>query len=270
MSQQQLWLLAGGDGVGKSTFYRTFLAPRGITFVNADQIACRVAPAAAEQASYAAAQIAARIGADLLRQAVSFCFETVFSHPSKIDFVATAKTHGYEIIMVFMYLQNAELNKARAARRVSEGGHNVPDDKIEARITRSLQHVRTVLPLCDAVHVLDNSSYDDPYQRIATVIRGRLTGSVDPLPDWAADLLEDYTWAVLCARNASKTWRPLRPTHLARLQHDDGRIFYGQMQQSPLFDAMQKASNETAFASQYQTMQDNCKDIKLSKSGAWK
>ncbi len=192
MSQKQLWLLAGGNGVGKSTFYKTFLAPRGIIFVNADQIARRVAPPAAEQASYAAAQIAERIRTGLLRQEVSFCFETVFSHPSKIDFVATAKAHGYEIILVFIHLQNAELNKARVAQRVSQGGHNVPDEKIETRIGRSLQHVRVALPLCDEVYVLDNSSYDNPYQRIARLSQGRLIDSADPLPDWASNLLKDF------------------------------------------------------------------------------
>lgn len=192
MPEKQLWLLAGGNGAGKSTFYKTFLAPRGITFVNADQIARRIAPTAAQQASYEAAQIAARLRADLLLQEVSFCFETVFSHPSKIDFVATAKAQGYEVILVFIHLQNAELNKARVAQRVSEGGHSVPEDKIETRVARSLQHVRTVIPLCDEVHVLDNSSYDKPYQRVATLMQGRVTDSLDPLPDWAVDFLKGY------------------------------------------------------------------------------
>ncbi len=102
---------------------------------------------------------------------MSFCFETVFSRPSKIDFVVTAKAQDYEIILVFIHLQNAELNKARVSQRVSKGGHGAPDEKIAARIARSLQHVRTVFPLCDEVLGLDNSSNDDPYQRVATIIQ---------------------------------------------------------------------------------------------------
>ena len=36
---KQLWVLAGGNGAGKSTFYYLHLAKYGIKFVNADLIA---------------------------------------------------------------------------------------------------------------------------------------------------------------------------------------------------------------------------------------
>ena len=49
-------------------------------------------------------------------------FETVFSHPSKIDFLAQAKSLGYEVVLVYIHLTNDELNQARVAQRVSEGG----------------------------------------------------------------------------------------------------------------------------------------------------
>ena len=35
---KQLWILAGGNGAGKSTFYDLMLAPLGIPFINADFI----------------------------------------------------------------------------------------------------------------------------------------------------------------------------------------------------------------------------------------
>ena len=35
---RQLWVLAGGNGAGKSTFHRLFLAPRGVKLLNADLI----------------------------------------------------------------------------------------------------------------------------------------------------------------------------------------------------------------------------------------
>ena len=94
--RKQLWLLAGGNGAGKSTFYRTALQPRGMALVNADNIARDMAPDSTEEASYAAAQLAEHLRYDLLNKGVSFCFETVFSHPSKIDFIAQAKALGYE------------------------------------------------------------------------------------------------------------------------------------------------------------------------------
>ena len=104
-NQPQLWLLAGGNGAGKSTFYHQFLEPLGIPFVNADIIAKKIFPKSPEERSYDAAKIAEKLRANLLQEARSFCFETVFSHPSKIDFVGHAKALGYEIILVFIHLE---------------------------------------------------------------------------------------------------------------------------------------------------------------------
>ena len=145
-----------------------------------------------EAISYAAAKLAGRLCSDLLRAGVSFCFETVFSHPSKIDFVADAKALGYEVVLVFIHLQMDELNQARVAQRVSEGGHNVPAEKIVSRIPRTLRHIRAVLPLVDRAQLYDNSSSAAPFQSIAQLENGRLVRKVDPLPSWAREMLQEY------------------------------------------------------------------------------
>lgn len=122
---------------------------------------------------------------NLLLNGQSFCFETVYSHPSKIDFVAEAKALGYYVVMVVIHLNDTGLNQARVAERVSEGGHSVPTEKIVTRIPRMLEYVRISIPLCDLVQVYDNSSKDDPYQRVFTIENGKTTRHFNPLPDWA-------------------------------------------------------------------------------------
>lgn len=77
-SQKQLWILAGANGAGKSTFYRLFLKSRGINLINADIIARAINPVNQESASYKAMILAERLREDLLLQGISFCFETVF------------------------------------------------------------------------------------------------------------------------------------------------------------------------------------------------
>ncbi len=189
--QPQLWLLCGGNGAGKSTFYKTRLEPLGFPFVNADLIAKNLYPDAPEQHSYVAARIAEELRGQLLLERRGFCFETVFSHPSKIDFVARAKSAGYQVILVFVHLASAMLNKARVSQRVVEGGHFVPDEKIDSRIPRTLENIKKAIPLCDQVHLLDNSRTDNPFKVVA-VIRGgaiSITPGAEPLPDWAASLL---------------------------------------------------------------------------------
>lgn len=185
----QLWILAGGNGAGKSTFFRLALEDRGVKLVNADLIAKIINPVQPESVSYKAAALAENIRNALLRQATSFCFETVFSHPSKIDFIAQAKGLGYEVILVYLHLATAQLNESRVWQRVSQGGHAVPAEKIRRRIPRTMQNVAAALPLTDEARLLDNSFRDDPFRQVAILRKGRCTWSLDPLPVWAAQML---------------------------------------------------------------------------------
>ena len=186
---KQLWLLAGGNGAGKTTFFNLYLAKYGIKFVNADSIAKDMDPQRPEDTSYQAATITAKIREDLIAQGISFCFETVFSHESKIDFLARAKANGYKIILVFIHLCDSSLNEARVKQRIAEGGHGVPPDKIHTRIPRTLKHIQTALSLVDDARILDNSSRDNPFRQILVMKAGSYEVKADPLPKWAKDLL---------------------------------------------------------------------------------
>jgi predicted ABC-type ATPase len=185
----QLWLLLGANGAGKTTFYDLYLAPRDVLFVNADRIARELSPRNPESASYAAARQAEVIREQLLRERVSFCFETVFSHPSKIDFVGKARAAGYEIVLVYIHLQHEQINIGRVQQRIAAGGHAVPHDKIIERIPRTLANVKKTIPLADHIELLDNSSRDNPYLRVASIRQGALHSPLDPLPEWATTLL---------------------------------------------------------------------------------
>ncbi len=191
-SDKQLWMLVGGNGAGKSTFYAHYLAPRGMQFVNADLIAKNLDNEHPEATSYKAASVAESLRHSLLLQGASFCFETVFSHPTKIDFLAKAKAAGYEVILVFIHLISDELNQARVSQRVSEGGHDVPPNKIISRIPRTLENVRKALPLVDQTHILDNSSADSPFEQVARLKDGELTVLMSSMPSWAEEVLMDY------------------------------------------------------------------------------
>lgn len=189
---RQLWLIAGGNGAGKTTFYRTQLQPLGIPFVNADVLARQVFPEQPEQRSYEAASLAAAIRSQLLLEGRTFCYETVFSHPSKIDFVAQAKSLGYEVVLVFIHLERNTLNHARISQRVLEGGHFVPEDKVTERIPRTLQNIKQALPLCDQAYLLDNSRSDYPFRQIAKLNQGTVEIKESPPPKWAGELLAGY------------------------------------------------------------------------------
>ena len=184
-TRKQLWVLTGGNGSGKTTFYRMFVAPAGLSLINADVIAKAIHPDHPENASYEAAVVAERIREAQLKIGANFCYETVFSHPSKIDFIAKAKGLGYEVILLYFHLDTPQLNEARVLQRVSEGGHNVPIEKILARLPRTLTNVKKAIPLADETRLLDNSSHDNPFRQIAIFKKGRCTWHANPLPEWA-------------------------------------------------------------------------------------
>lgn len=189
-TQPELWLLVGGNGAGKTTFYERFLARRKIPLVNADNIARSMWPDAPEKHSYEAALIAERERLRLIEERQTFCFETVFSHPSKVDFVGTAKAAGFRVRMFYFHLELPSLNKARVASRVTAGGHNVPEAKIESRIPRTLANLRQCIGLADELHLVDNSRLDQPYVRVAVCENGQWCALQDNLPHWASDLID--------------------------------------------------------------------------------
>jgi len=190
--RKQIFLIAGGNGAGKSTFYYHYLQPRGIPFINADLIAKQEHPDNPEKWSYIAARKAEKLRQSSLDKGASFCFETVFSHPSKIDFLAKAKGLGYEIILIYIHLENASLNQARVAQRVSQGGHSVPAEKIISRIPRTMQNIKRALPLTDTTMIFDNSNDTVHFKPIAKLINQSLIINVDRLPEWASEILGDY------------------------------------------------------------------------------
>jgi predicted ABC-type ATPase len=186
---KQLWVLAGGNGAGKSTFFHHYLAKYGIKFVNADLIAKAMDANHPERLSYEAATLATEMRESMIARGESFCFETVFSHPSKIDFIGLAKAHGYYVILIFIHLSDPSLNEARVYQRTLEGGHSVPPEKIRSRLPNAMKNFKSALPLVDEAWILDNSSERNRFQQIARITSGVCEEKVHPLPSWVMDLL---------------------------------------------------------------------------------
>ncbi|TVP55598.1 MAG: dephospho-CoA kinase [Halomonadaceae bacterium] len=185
----QLWLLIGGNGSGKSTFHAQFLARHGLPLVNADQIARTFWPDQAENHSYEAALLAEKERLRLVQEQQSFCFETVFSHPSKLDFIAHARAMGYTIVVFYFHLQDPGLNLARVAQRVAQGGHGVAEEKVRQRLPRTFELAQRLPGLVDELHLVDNKSAENPFQRLALWRQAQWQRFYEPMPDWAQDFM---------------------------------------------------------------------------------
>jgi hypothetical protein len=180
--------IAGPNGAGKTTFYRTFLSAAGLRFVNADVVAGEL-----KLDAYEAARLASSIRNELIRQRESFVFETVFSDPAgeKLEFLLGAAQTGYQVVLCFIGLSEALLSVTRVAMRVTQGGHDVPSNKLAERFPRTLGNLRAAVSVLPNVLIFDNSDLRDPYRRVAEFQSGQAVYLAAPVPKWLLSILPE-------------------------------------------------------------------------------
>jgi predicted ABC-type ATPase len=178
--------LAGPNGAGKTTFYYSHLQLAGLRLVNADLMARELG-----MEPYAAAKVADSVRRELIRQRESFVFETVFSDPvgDKLAFLKEAAETGYNVILCFIGTSGPEISEERVAMRVSQGGHDVPPEKLYARYPRTLANLRVALHELPRVWVFDNSDLRTPFRLVTVCEQGRSIRLHPPIPAWLRPLL---------------------------------------------------------------------------------
>lgn len=173
--------VAGPNGAGKSTFYEAHLKPAGLRFINADVLAGELGIDA-----YQAAEVAAKLRQELVSQGESFVFETVFSDPvgDKLTFLKDAARQGYSVVLCFIGIANADRSEERVAMRVSQGGHDVPTDKLMARFPRTMANLKQAILELPCVAIFDNDDLAAPFRLAAIYQQGRSIFSASPNPYW--------------------------------------------------------------------------------------
>jgi predicted ABC-type ATPase len=163
--------IAGSNGAGKTTFFESHLAHLGLRFINADEIALELG-----LNPYEAASAADAVRRTLVENRESFIFETVLSDPvgEKVQFLRDAASTGYEVVLFFIGIQDVEISVQRVSLRVSQGGHDVPDEKLRARFPRTLENLNRAIEQLPHVLIYDNSDLSRPYRVVATYRDGKL------------------------------------------------------------------------------------------------
>jgi predicted ABC-type ATPase len=155
---KRLLVIAGPNGSGKSTLTNQLLAD-GVDlghYINPDEIALTL-DLTGEARSLEAQRLAEEQRRAYLAQGVSFSFETVMSHPSKIEFLREAREAGYRIVLFFVALESPDLNVARVRQRVALGGHDVPEDRIRSRYNNVMALLPKAIKYTDRTVLFDNS-----------------------------------------------------------------------------------------------------------------
>jgi predicted ABC-type ATPase len=128
---------------------------------------------------------------ELLSQRVSIAFETVFSVPDKLEFVRRAKESNYFVRIFFVGTTSPTINASRVARRVLEGGHSVPIERIVSRFEKSMGNLAVALTLADRVYIYDNSLEGQDARLCARTHDEQLRKVYATLPEWVADAITD-------------------------------------------------------------------------------
>jgi predicted ABC-type ATPase len=158
-AQPTIYLIAGCNGAGKTTFAREFLLKEvGCkNFLNADYLALGLSPLSPEIAAMKAGRLLLVEFKSLIARKETFALESTLSGLTYRRLLRDAKRRGFRVYLHYLWLPNPAIAIARVRERVKKGGHNVPVADIRRRFGRGLRHfIHDYAPLADRWAVWDN------------------------------------------------------------------------------------------------------------------
>ncbi len=157
----QVYMIGGPNGAGKTTSAMNLL-PELLEceeYVNADAIAAALSPFHPEATAMQAGRLMLDRIHELSNKNIDFAFETTMASRSFAPFLLRCKEQGYQINLLFLWLQSPELAVERVAFRVENGGHHILEETIRRRYQRSIKNFLEIyIPLANKWVFCDNSS----------------------------------------------------------------------------------------------------------------
>jgi predicted ABC-type ATPase len=162
----KLYVFAGANGSGKSTLVDKFFekpSHENVNYVCPDDIvkAMPKTNRSIVDKYREAMRLAELYRHDLIKRREPLCLETVLSNPDKLDFILKAKNADYRVCIVYVTTQTPDINILRVKKRMSEGGHDVPEDKIISRYHKSMALIPKLMEVADEFYLYDNSTDDE-------------------------------------------------------------------------------------------------------------
>ena|SRR5882724_2322163 len=164
-----IYLIAGCNGAGKTTFAKEFLPHevKCLRFYNADEIARGLSPLDPSAGAIKAGRLLLSEIRESMDRRDTFALESTLSGKTYIRTFKRALSLQYELELHYLWLSNVEQAIARVRHRVRMGGHDVPVSDVRRRFKRSLIHlINDYLPLATRWAIWDNRGL--PAKRMAT------------------------------------------------------------------------------------------------------
>ena len=156
----RLYIISGCNGSGKTTASYTLL-PDLLDcreFVNSDEFAKSLSPFDPSSASVTASRMMLMKINYLLDRKSDFAVETTLATRSLLKIVERAQALGYEVTVLYFWLNSPDLAIQRVRERVASGGHNIPDPVVRRRYVMGLTYFfDTYIPVIDRWILADNS-----------------------------------------------------------------------------------------------------------------
>src|SRR5256885_2094595 len=120
MIRPTLYILAGPNGVGKTTFADRYLPDEAkqLEFVNADLIAGGLSPYDPDSVSIEAGKIALKRIRELIAQRIGFTWETTMSGRSAASWLRNARDNGFFLKTYFLWVREPAITITRVRQRV--------------------------------------------------------------------------------------------------------------------------------------------------------
>jgi predicted ABC-type ATPase len=189
-----LIVIAGPNGSGKTSITSKILKHNwveGCTYINPDNIAQNVYGDWNSPESVLKAVIyAEKLRKKCIEENKSLIFETVFSSQEKIEFLQNAKSNGFFIRFFFVGTDHPSINAGRIARRVMQGGHDVPISKIISRYSKSIVNCAAISKVVDRLYIYDNSIEFGEPKLLFRCTTGKLLKSYSNINEWAKPIFE--------------------------------------------------------------------------------
>ena len=158
MTRPTLYIIAGCNGAGKTTASYSVLPDllECREFANADEIARGLSPFNPESVAIEAGRLMIQRIESLVGQRKTFAIETTLATRSYAALVHKVHDLGYNVVLLFFWLPSPEIAVKRVAKRVSEGGHNIPSETIYRRYRLGLQNFFEIF-----IDIVDSWSFYD-------------------------------------------------------------------------------------------------------------
>lgn len=152
-----LVVIAGPNGAGKTAFAREYIESHPCPYLSADVIAEGMRPESVEDVRLEAGRVFLRAVSAQIREGAGFIVESTLSGMTFRKVIGAARSAGYEIGIVFVFLGSSEACVARIRERVRKGGHPVPEEDIRRRFSRSIRNFwSTYRTMADRWHLFHN------------------------------------------------------------------------------------------------------------------